>query len=202
MIVLFLKSCHAGDTEGARAYCTEGFVERDRLVSNVFQLRSMAEVTRLIPEMNFVCNGVVVGFKVAVVTRGGKQPTVIQVWRRNCTQCPDPPAYVYHKESDVTISDAVCVNGLTRVTGDVFHCNLNETAQISVQPGDILGLELPTRRAAATRLYFATVPRGPTNYGFTGQMLSSPAMLANRSSKKTELPQITLDIHPGIELAI
>ena len=97
----------------------------------------------------------------------------------------------------------MCVNGLTRITSGVFHCKLSETAQVSVLPGDILGLELPVPGSNAnvsTRLYFARVPRGPTNYVFREPQLSSQVTLTSSSTVNTELPQITVEVEPGIDM--
>ena len=199
-----LPEWHAGARlrDAKAAYCTEGFPERGRLMSGVFRLQSGPE-TRLIPKMNFVCNGTIVGFTAALSEGRGDESTVIQVWRGNSQSTrPDPLAEMYYKASgDVAISEAACVDGLTPVTSDVLHCDLNENAQVSVQSGDIFGLELPgTRAQAALRLYFGRVPRGPTNYVFREQMLSSTTMLADSCSLSTEIPQITVDVHPGMEL--
>ena len=49
--------------------CTNGFRERDRLVTLV-ALRSGPE-TRLIPDMNYTCDGTMVGFTVALEKKPG-----------------------------------------------------------------------------------------------------------------------------------
>ena len=98
----------------------------------------------------------------------------------------------------------MCVGGLVTVDelSEVFHCKLNESVQVSVQPGDILGIELPTylpqkTRLSVSRLMFAKVLKGPTNFVF-GPSLSLPttasAQLCDRTSINQELPQITLEV--------
>ena len=97
--------------------------------------------TRLIPEMNFTCDGTIVGFTVAVDEQNRDEDPMIQVWRENISQ----PGVYYKTTADIAIDEAVCVDGLTEVYSEVFQCKLNGTAQVSVQAGDVLGLELPPR---------------------------------------------------------
>ena len=102
--------------------------------------------TRIIPEMNFACNGVIVGYTAALRGPPGHQGPIIQVWRKNTT---------YYKTSvDITINNASCDGGFTMIGSEVFHCSLNlTTTRVTVQPGDILRLVLPVEHGLA----FATV---------------------------------------------
>ena len=178
--------------DGEACVCTSGFPERDRLVSNVFSRSGPA--TRLIPEMSFTCDGTIVGFTAAVNQQNGEQDPMIQVWSENSSQ----PGVYYKTTADIAIDGAVCVDGLTEVSSRVFHCNLNESARVSVQPGDILGLELPPVNDDDVILSFANVTRGPTNYVFEQQPLSSPVVLSqNSNSVNQDLPQISLEVEPG-----
>ena len=82
-----------------------------------------------------------------------------------------------------------------------FHCVLNKTTyssrsttNISVQPGDILGLELPPNSGLA----LARVTKGPTNYIKFQRSVSSPLALSNSfNSWSWILPQVTLEIEAG-----
>ena len=146
--------------------------------------------------MNFTCNGVITGYTAALRDQSGHQDPVIQVWRENTSQ----PVSYYKTGAGIAIDNALCIGGLTEdlVSSGVFHCNLNQTrTRVSVQPGDILGLELPGGSSDDIQLRFARVSRGPTNHVFTMQGLSSPAVLSNRNSVNQELPQITLEIESG-----
>ena len=175
----------------ARGCCTNGFPSR--LVYQVLFLTGPS--TRLIPEMNFTCNGVIVGYTAALREQNRMQDPIIQVWRKIDTSQP----ISYCKTSDgIAIDKALCVGGLTEISSKVFHCTLNETTtRVPVQSGDILGLELPPRNNDDIILGFARTSRGPTNYVFNRQRLSSPAVLSNRNSVNWELPQITLEIGSG-----
>ena len=171
----------------ARGCCTNGFPSR--LVYQV--LFRTGPSTRLIPDMNFTCNGVIVGYTAALRQQNGNQDPIIQVWRKNTSQ---PESY-YNISTGIAIDAALCVGGLTEVSSEVFHCNLNTTTRVPVQPGDILGLELPQAgNNDNIILGFARVSSGPTNYVFNRQRLPSPAVLSNRNSVNWDLPQIALEI--------
>ena len=176
----------------ARGCCTNGFPSR--LVYQV--LFPTGPSTRLIPEMNFTCNGVIVGYTAALREQNGDQDPIIQVWRKIDTS--QPISYRKTSQAGIAIDKALCVGGLTEIRSEVFHCTLNETTtRVRVQLGDILGLELPPGNNDDIILGFARTSRGPTNYVFNRQGLSSPAVLSRRNSVNQELPQITLEIGSG-----
>ena len=184
--------------------CTTGFP--DRLVSRV--RRAINEsVTILIPEMNFTCSGTVVGFTVGGWQAKGEEDPLIQIWRENLSH-PNQGVY-YKKAADIAINGTVCENGrLSREPqARVFHCNLSELFQVSVQPGDILGLKIPPLNDSNNIItisdfvvLFAETTKGPVplNYVFDGQLLASPISLSNASSVNQQLPQLTLQIKSGI----
>ena len=184
--------------------CTNGFPEMDRLVSDTSFPSGPA--VRLIPEMQFTCNGVIAGFTVALkrkpADRSASMHMEIQVWRpENSSQCTDSQtdgtgASTYYRVGEgIAIRDAVCASGMLEelYVVDTYHCELNETVQVSVEPGDILGLKLPQGRS---KLSFANVVKGPTNYIFQQSHLISSDMLSlvNHTSD-SEAPQILLDIN-------
>ena len=191
---------HGVDTANADHF-TNGFSKT--LVADIVQ-RLFSAHTRLIPEMSFTCNGTIVGFTVA-----GRQrrqllmDPIIQVWRGNRSQSD-----VYYKtSSDIVINEAVCAetsivfqepNGNDNNQELILQCTLNKTNQVSVQPGDILGLQLPQRDESPFRLDFVRVSRGPTSYVFEQQVLSSPAVLYNANLTNQELPQIALQVESGM----
>jgi hypothetical protein len=182
--------------DAASSY-TSGFPSR--LIYNV-SLRA-GPYTRLIPEMNFACNGVITGYTAALRNRNGDQDPVIQIWRKN----PSQPGSYYKTSLGIAIENALCVDGLTEVASGhrvtVFHCNLDQTrVSVSVQAGDILGLELPAGDNDDIRLAFARVSSGPTNYVFDTSesqlsMYSRALLMPDRIVR--ELPQITLEIGSG-----
>ena len=186
-----LFTCTGGD---AASY-TSGFPSR---VTYRVSLRA-GPYTRLIPEMNFACNGVITGYTAALMDRNGDQDPVIQIWRRN-------PGFYFKTSPGIAIDNALCIDGLIEVASGhgvtVFHCNLNQTRArvVSVEAGDILGLDLPTGNNDDIRLAFARVSSGPTNYVFDTSE-SELSMYSRALSRHywviRELPQITLEIGSG-----
>ena len=180
--------------------CTSGFPSRDRLTSDL--VRPAEPSTRLIPEMNFVCSGSVVGFTVAMNRkRGAVGHPAIQIWRPvNCSQSitlqQSRECLYRSKGMGIPIHEAVCVDVARNELSEVFHCKLNGSVQVSVQPGDILGLQLPQRNS----LSFAKVLKGPTNFVFEPSLsldvraTASALLLSERNSTNQELPQITLAV--------
>ena len=183
-------TCSRVDTVG----CTTGFP--DRLVSRMRRAFNES-VTILIPEMNFTCSGTVVGFTVGGWQARGEQDPLIQIWRENLSH---PNQGVYYKAAaDIAINGTVCENGLSKEPqARIFHCNLSESFQVSIQRGGILGLEIPPRKDDEFLVLFADTTKGPLNYVFDGQLLASPISLSNASSVNQQLPQLTLHIEPGI----
>ena len=148
--------------------------------------------------MNFTCNGIITGYTAALKQMDGEKDPVIQVWRKNTYQ--PAGSNVYHNTSaGIAIDKALCVDGLTTVSSEVFHCSLNLSMimEVHVQPGDILGLELPNRNNDDIKLAFAGVSSGPTNYVYTGQVLSSSLGVVVNNMTDWNLPQITLEIGSG-----
>ena len=111
----------------------------------------------------------------------------------------------YYQTNAVAVKEALCAHAVSMASEPgLFHCHLNMTStEIQVEPGDILGLELPPRSGTGNHdegtLAFASVSRGPTNYIFTRQSLSSSsgACLRRSNSVSHELPQITIQIGSG-----
>ena len=128
---------------------------------------------------------------VALVNRGGEGIPKIQIWRENMNQ-----SGVYYKPyPDIPIigNSSVCIRH--RLGGKRFRCTLDETFHISVQPGDILGLELPPRKDVDFDIYFT--PGGPTSYIFEGK-LNCTINISEAANKSNYLPQISLVVILGM----
>ena len=80
------------------------------------------------------------------------------------------------------------------IVGDTLWCILYNTHQVSIQPGDILGIELP--RTRNTEILFTK--GGPINYVFNGRPGSTVNLSNNESfSKAQQLPQIVFSLTLG-----
>ena len=147
--------------------------------------------TLLIPEMNFTCNASIIGFIVAGRNLNSGSHSQIQIWRKNNSQNS-----VYYKVGSVYVNtvnsnDGVCV--AKRIVGPTYWCILND--QLLVQPGDILGLELPDNN---NEIFFTK--GGPENYVFQGQLEFDVTLSNDNDSSYTyvrQLPQISLNFTSG-----
>ena len=175
--------------------CTSGFP--NQLVTQVRRAINDS-VTVLIPEMMFTCNGTVTGFTVAGSQAKRQQDPVIQIWRGDLSHSNQ--GVYYNKRADIAINKSVCENRLAReLNRAVFHCNLFESFQVTVQAGDILGLDIPSPADDDFYVIFASSTQGPENFVFDSRPLPSPISLSNASSINYQLPQLTLLIEPGIQ---
>jgi hypothetical protein len=94
--------------------------------------------TVLFPNLTFGCNGTIVRLTIAVadnysLEEWGQSAPKIQIWKENQS--------IYKSGPEILISNSSCVD-LT-LNERILQCTLSEAARISVQPGDILGLEIP-----------------------------------------------------------
>ena len=188
-----LTAANQDDSDG----CTAGFP--DQIVSGVRQSINNS-VTVLIPEMMFTCNGTVTGFIVAGSQVRGEQDPIIQIWREDLSHSNQ--GVYYNTVAGIAINETVCENGLVVQEGEeasraVFHCDLTRSFQVTVQAGDILGLEIPPQADDDFFVLFTSSTKAPMNFVFDSQPLASPVSPSNVSSINYQLPQITLQIESG-----
>ena len=143
-------------------------------------------ITALIPDMNFTHHATITEFTVA-----GTMPInyKIQIWRQTCSQFGTP---VYDRVEDITVNkDVVCVS----LGKNVLSCIVNDDHRVSVQPGDLLGLELNKD----SEILFINLKGGPKNFIFQGE-LTSPFELRDPDFITVQQPQIAFNYRSGILL--
>lgn len=147
--------------------------------------------------MNITCNGILVGFSFSGINRRvvGEQDPMIQIWRENISE----PG-VYHKIGhaitvDISSEDVVCADRI-KIPSRTHWCILNDDYRLSVQPGDILGLELPPMHDNDFDILF-TRGRGPNNYVFHQQLNSTMVTLSDNHEEIQQLPQIAFSVTSG-----
>ena len=147
--------------------------------------------TKLFPDLKFGCNGTIVRMVVAVDNKHGQHSPKLQIWREDKAQT----GIYYRQGAEIQIIDdnPACIRD--RRSRDVFRCTLNEMFHISVQPGDILGLELPPRNDVDFDIYF--IPGGPTSYIFEGKPNCTINIL-EAADESNYLPQISLVVTLGM----
>ena len=162
---------------------------------------SVTTVTVLIPEMNFTCYNEthLAGFSFAAINRNGEgSDPKIQIWRRDTSQ----PCFYQKLDQDITVhvpgddSRQVCKDGAFMIASRTYHCILQSDFQFLVQPGDILGLEIPSTDDDDIELLFTN--DGPTNYIFN-QQLGSDVDLSDRAYVRVrqQLPQLSFSFTSG-----
>ena len=79
---------------------------------------------------------------------------------------------------------------------NVYECTLPQNDRVSVQPGDVVGVELPAENRANFRLYFDNTNNGPTNYVFEGHGTTFSRSQAISSEQASDQPQVFLTVVP------
>ena len=163
----------------------------------MFEEESIAQnssvVTVLIPDMNFTCCETLVAFTFVGINRQkGRQDPMIQIWRTNASH---PGAYYKTGPSiPVNTDNIVCADGLPDIAFRTYLCILNKDYQVSVQPGDALGLEIPNTNNDDFDILFTR--GGPTNYVFN-KRLNSTIKLSETTTTVPQLPQISFGLTSG-----
>ena len=150
--------------------------------------------TRLFPELKFGCFGTIVRFTAAVRnTFSGWRDPKIQIWREDKTHTG-----LYHKISSVIQirqSNPQCYNSQGTIMNNNLQCTLREDLRIPVQPGDFLGLEIPSYLEDDLAVYFKA--GGPTNLIFQRQLGSTVNLFSEPYAIINLEPQITFLVVVG-----
>ena len=142
---------------------------------------------RLIPGMNFSCNGEIVWLKVAGQLRLDeryRQYPKLHIWRRSSVR-----SGWFFQTDEVALKSSMCSTETWMNVSDfsdVYQCSLKENAYVSFQRGDFIGIELPPQKKAKFLLYF-TAQGGQTNSIYVKGHSRSFA-------RENTQPQITLGI--------
>ena len=114
----------------------------------------------------------------------------VQIWRKNKTL----PGVYYRPGPDIPIVKNKSICARSDYSGGIFQCVLNETFQVSIQPGDILGLELPP----SSDIYFTPAEdQAPVSYTFERQ-LNSTVNISQAARQSNHLPLINLLVILGM----
>lgn len=151
----------------------------------------------IIPEINFTCNGTIVEVTVAGMQQNNKKNPKIQIWREEANTTGD--GLYYKSGAEIVLEKAACIDYQNRKcrngskTTSIFECKLYNNRHVSVQPGDILGLELPNKWSDKFEIYFTTP--GPNNYIFLGKNRIVDNLVSANITKPQQ-PQICLQVVP------
>ena len=171
--------------------CTNGFPmgRFDDLIESGFPWTANFNSTILIPDMKFTCSGTI---RVRVIVAGmlqqnGNESTRLQIWRKNS---------IIHDIELKSMCDTCNTNTISQISRGKDERTLRMNVQISVESGDILGIDLPPRDTVNFKLYFIN-STSTTNYIFQ-RNLSSPIDLSSGINETTVQPLIRIEIDQGI----
>ena len=152
--------------------------------------------TRLLFSMNFTCHGTIVGWTVTGERVQGKtQYPELQVWRANSSRGLN---YYYKPGQDIPVNpEGSACEIVTKTCGQIFQCRLRADYQVSVQPGDILGVELPNVTISGFHLYFISIPGTQDHYIYREQLQSSIDISSHLIRQLDDQLLISLEIEPG-----
>ena len=148
--------------------------------------------TRLVPEMEFICNGTIVRWTVSGRAGQGTQFPKLQVWRRADSVDKDE----YHKQGQEIQIDAegsVCEE-ITQTCDQIFHCSLSADYQVSIQSGsDIVGVELPPVANQGFELFF--MPGSQIQYIWQQELASNNTTIRIGSQDNTTTDHLLLSLN-------
>ena len=106
--------------------------------------------TRIVTGKQFTCDGTLVGWRVAGTVGQGRQYPKLQVWRlRNASSSSQE---YFKPGNDISMEGTV---SSPPVNCNIFEHTLDEASQVTVQSGDILGIELPPENDQAFDILYA-----------------------------------------------
>ena len=161
--------------------CTNGFPIASRR-QNTEQMIISAVTTYLFPSLTFGCNGTIVRLTVTVTDSNGLQGPKVQIWR-------EKKGLHYKLSPEILISDLSCED--LRLSEGRFQCTLNEAARVSVQPGDILGLNIPPDENRDGYGILFTTSTESNAYIFQHQLSSTVNLTEANVAITSYLPRIT-----------
>lgn len=169
--------------------CTSGFPVVSTSNGESSQGNRNKATTRLFPNLKFGCHGKIVRVRAAVVNRNGEQMPMVQIWRENWTHS----GLFFKPGSDIPLVANTSVCARHRLSGGIFRCTLTEAFQVSVQPEDILGLELPPTKDVDFDIKFTTSEGlGTMSYIF-GETLGSAVHISQAVvNDSNATPQISI----------
>ena len=168
--------------------CADGFPDpmhfrNDLDRSSYFSDSRSFAASILIPGMKFTCNANITNVTVGGMRRNGRflDSMKLCIWKENATK----PG-VYHKSGKTIVLE---LNNMCNRQNRPCTLQLMGRNQISVERGDILGIELPPSEDADFELH--SVPAPPlTNYIFKATDLPSTVDLRKRIGETKEIPLI------------
>ena len=191
MILFFIINVflRVGTSNNSRSQCTNGFISMDSLLTPPDNLGFRGRAQRIIPSLNFSCDGAINKWIVRAQWNGGG--TVfpdLQLWRSSSGNG------VYTKVGNTTLSAAA------QNTSSLYELAVKPS--LPFQRGDILGIFEAAGSSSRLRIRYRTGRGNPWNFVFRPPAASSvtepPLETFTTTSsglrQQTVLPLVTVEI--------
>ena len=131
-----------------------------------------------------------------------RRPIELQIWRLENSTVVEHGRY--HRVNSISLLPGICRDNMfeNRTIGSisVYNCTLKSDAQILVEPGDIIGIDLPPKQRANFELYSVT-ESGLTNFIFE-RIRDRQSCIIDLSSRTwsietTVLPLVRVEVKPS-----
>ena len=191
--------------------CTQGF-QRAEDIRETFDQDSVVMSDYgsvvLIPGMNFTCDDanitevMAVGMQLPRIRNSNNRNAVLMtlsVWKKKEGETNE--GQIYKKEAAVNLTSARCNRCKESRSERVIriHCQLPREEQLSVNRGEILGIETPQSRVAVFQLYSITEDSMLTNYIInTAYANSTVDLSADHIEQIDARPLLTVEVKRGI----
>ena len=176
--------------------CSQGFLAAVADCSNCVTKEGGSFTTRIIPDLSFTCSGIVTHWRAAgeIETRANARTnSVLSIWRER----EDSEPGTYDRVGGIELGICGSEDPAPLVMG-MSKCTLSQSERLSVQPGDIVGIELPRFNRPKFRLHFDS-SGGPTNYIFNEEPLQTVNVNQNDGTESAQ-PQISLTVERTTEV--
>jgi len=185
--ILFICACT--DVVNASPQCTNGFISMDSLLTPPDNLRFRNRAQRVIPSLNFTCDGAISKWIIRARWNGGGTAFPdLQLWRSSSGNG------VYTKVGNTTLS-ATAEN-----SSSVYELAVKPS--LPFQRGDVLGIFQPNGPLSRLRIYYRTGSGNPWNFVFRPPAASSVTeppfesftTMSSGITLQTVLPLVTVEI--------
>ena len=168
--------------------CVHGFLKEDAL-TRIALIRSHEQEQRVIPGINFTCNGTVTTWTIGLQIRQLmseeelKLPEV-QIWRK------------LDEQSNLDLIDARSIRASELTSTSYPNVYEFTPAPLSFQAGDVLGLYQPATANSEVEVYYQ-FDGGPVNYVRDVRVFGVQIFSGNEADK--DLPLVAVNITTGKE---
>ena len=185
---MFFIACACTDASNASSQCTNGFISMDTLLTPPDDLRFRDQAQRIIPSLNFTCDGAVSKWIIRAQWNGGGTAFPdLQLWRSSSGNG------VYTKVGNTTLS------ATSQTSSSVYELAVRPS--LPFRRGDTLGIFQPSSSRSRLRIHYINGSGGhPLNFVFrpndsvTEAPLEIITITSSGNIRQTVLPFVTVEV--------